>query len=175
MSKKTHDEVAIHRQPLPPAAPADLFGRLRGEIDRLFDDLSWPGFGRSMQRASMPEAMRAWMPVWPAMPAADFVEKDGHFELSFELAGLKPEDIDLRLDDTSLSLRAEKEASKDRVEGDVHLCERSYGTIQRRLGLPDGIDHAKVTARFENGVLLVTLPKSDASRAAERKIDVAAA
>ena len=175
MSKTTHDEVAVHRQPLTPGAPADLFGRLRSEIDRLFDDLSWPGFGRSMRQAAMPGAMRAWLPAWTAMPAADFVERDGHFELSFELAGLKPEDIDLRLGDHALTLRAEKEASNDRTDGDVHLSERSYGTIHRQIGLPDGIDRARVSARFENGVLVVTLPKSEAARASERKIEVAAA
>ena len=175
MNKNIRDDVAVHRPPLTPRVSVNLFGRLRGEIDRLFDDLSRRGLGRSMRQSGMPDAMRAWLSAATAMPPADFVEQDDHFELSFELADLKPQDINLRLGDNSPSLRTEKEASKDRIEGDVDLSERSYGTIHRQLALPEGIDQNKVSARFEKGVLVVALPKSEAAQAVERKIEVAAA
>lgn len=159
----------------PPAIRQSPFGLLRHEIDRLFDDFSWPDFGLSSGRdrtMAFPPALRNV--VRAGAPAMDLVERADEYEVQLELPGLTAGDIDIRMTDGTLVIKGEKTAEHVEKEENYHLSERSYGAFQRAFRLPPGIAAQKVDARFENGVLKVRLPKTESARESERKIEVKA-
>jgi len=118
-----------------------IFG-LRREIDRLFEDT----FARDGNSFT---------------PAVDIKESDNEIRLELELAGLKPEDVEISAENGVLSIRGEKRA--ERKEGDetrYQVVERTYGTFMRTFQLPQGVDEEQIKADFENGVLTIHIPKA---------------
>lgn len=91
---------------------------------------------------------------------ADLRVTDEAVLLSAELPGLTKEDIELSLEDGYLHLKGERKLEKDVDQESILLQERGYGVFHRAFRLPVEVDGEKVTASFENGVLLVTLPKA---------------
>lgn len=145
---------------------------LRQEIDRLFDDFdpwSWP----AMARDRWPSAMRM-LSEMPPVPAMDLVESDGHYEVSAELPGLDPENIDITVAAGTLRIKGEKREESDRKEKDHHVSERRYGSFQRVMRLPEDADADAIEATCAKGVLTVRIPKSAAAKADEKKISVQA-
>lgn len=153
----------------------DMFGMLRSEIDRLFDDfaspgLSWPrAFGLGQRAAGMPAQLFDL-----SLPAMDFVAKDDSYELRVDMPGLKPEEIEIRLDDGRLDIRGESSSKREEREGDYFLQERRSGRMERSITLPRGIDPDGIDAVLSDGVLTVTLPKTAEARENARRIDVKA-
>ena len=88
-------------------------------------------------------------------PAIELVERDGDYHITAELAGMKPEDVEVKLGDRMITLRGEKSEEMKEEKEDYLVSERRYGEFQRSLPLLQGIDPAKVVANFENGVLKV--------------------
>jgi len=175
MSKKSED-IKVKQETTVAAPPRNPFAVLRQEVDRLFDDFAWPSLGRSTGRGiALMEPFRGWAQTWGDVPAMDLIERDAHYELTAELPGIDSKDIDLQLSGDTLTVKAEKSQEKTEEKGDYRLQERSYGKIHRALSLPAGIDTDKVEAKFEDGVLKVTLPKSDEAEQKGRKIEVRAA
>jgi HSP20 family protein len=130
-----------------------IFG-LRREIDRLFDDT----FARDGSSFT---------------PAVDIKENDNEIRLELELAGLKPEDVEISAENGVLSIRGEKRA--ERKEGDetrYQVVERTYGTFMRTFQLPQGVDEEQIKADFENGVLTIHIPK--AALPQPKRIEIAA-
>jgi HSP20 family protein len=80
------------------------------------------------------------------------------------LPGVDAEDIGLALTDDVLTLKGEKEKTTEEREERYHRVERRYGTFLRSVRLPMAVDGSKITATFKNGVLVVTLPKTPASK-----------
>jgi HSP20 family protein len=103
---------------------------------------------------------------------ADVVEREGDIRVMVEMPGLTPDDISVDLEANVLTISGEKRES--RQEGDErdtwHLNERRYGRFSRSFVLPRGVDSDRVQARFENGVLTVTVPKSEQAR--RRRIEI---
>jgi HSP20 family protein len=152
---------------LPTYETAGLWGplsSLRREMDRLFDD-----FGTS--RWPVPGAMRL-MAEMPPVPAMDLVESDGTYEITIELPGIDMKDVELTVRDNMLTLRGEKREESESKDKDRHVSERRYGSFQRSLRLPPDADAGKVEATCANGVLRITLPKSETARAREQKIEI---
>ena len=104
-------------------------------------------------------------------PRADIVETGQAIEVSLELPGLDETDVDVSVAGGLLTVKAEKKLQADTQGVGWHLAERSYGRIQRTLSLPPNLDPERAEARFRNGVLTITVPKSSGA-AAVRKIDV---
>lgn len=157
--------------PASPATRPSTLGMLRHEIDRLFDDFSWPDFASGGR--GLPPAWRSLMRG--GAPAMDLVERAGEYEVQVELPGLTPDEIDIRMTDGTLVISGEKTAEQKEERENYHMSERSYGSFQRAFRLPGGIAVDKVEARFENGVLKVRMPKTAEARDSERKIKVTAA
>lgn len=173
MDQKSQNEISVRREPAATPAPRHTIDTLRGEIDRLFDQFALPRFALPFQGGGrMPSLMEGWLPEWTAPPVMDLVERDEAYELTVEMPGIDGDDIDLRISDSTLSVRGEKETQRSEQEGSYHLSERSYGTVQRTIPLPEGIDRDLVTAKIENGLLRITLPKSADAKAAERRIEI---
>lgn len=105
----------------------------------------------------------------PRFMPMDLYRSGDHFVLNADLPGVDPESVDISVDNGTLTIKAER---MDSVPGDVQwiASERFTGTYMRQLALGDGIDDQAVSARYENGVLSVTLPVAE--KAKPRKISV---
>lgn len=137
----------------------------RREMDRLLDDFGAPGWPSR-------GAMRLMANI-PPVPAMDLVETETGYEVSAELPGMNPEDVELKVSGDILILKGEKREEKETKDKDRHVSERRYGSFQRSLRLPPDADAAAISARTAHGVLTVTIPKSAAASAKEKKIDIA--
>ena len=149
------------------------FESLRREVDRLFEDFqlgSWPSpFGRSLF-----DVQPFWRGEvgWGKAPAVDIVEKDKAYEITAELPGMDESNIDVKFSDGTLMIKGEKRDEKEEKKKDYYLSERRYGSFQRSFGVPDGVDADKIEANFKNGVLSVTLPKTEQAQRSEKKIAI---
>ncbi|MNT12472.1 Spore protein SP21 [compost metagenome] len=105
-------------------------------------------------------------------PAVDFEDHGSFYLLTGDLPGLKKEDIKIELADGVLSISGQRtrEKSTESAETGAHYYERSHGHFMRTFTLPGQVDAEKINAAFENGVLRVTLPKSEATRGREIKV-----
>jgi len=92
-------------------------------------------------------------------PAIDVVENETAYTLRADLPGLTEKDIAIELDNDVLTVSGERRSEHEERAGGYHRLERSSGSFRRSLRLPEGVDHEAITARFENGVLEVTVPK----------------
>ena len=137
---------------------------LQRDVNRAFDD-----FWRRMER---PFGGGFGFGFGAAEPRIDVSETEEALTVSAELPGMNETDVEVDLADTVLTLRGEKRREAERNEGSARIVERSYGAFHRAIPLPPGIDPAKAEARFEKGVLTVTLPKTAEARARTRRIEV---
>jgi HSP20 family protein len=124
-------------------APFSLFRRIAGDLDRAFQPSS-----------SSDESSRAVAFV----PTIEVSEKDGTLRILADLPGMSPEDVQVEIDDDGLALSGERQVEQEMDEGGVRRTERQYGYFFRRIPLPDGVDPQQVKARFQDGVLEISMP-----------------
>lgn len=136
--------------------PADL-RRLNQVLDAAFT--GWPFATESGDLMTS-----AWTP-----PTDIFEDADG-LKILVELPGLRPEDVKLTVENLTLTIRGEKKQVAEEQTTKVHRYERSYGAFERSFALPSTVDVERVVAKFEHGVLTVTLPKAE--KAKPRNIEV---
>ncbi len=161
----------------PPTAFGDWrpFDTLRREVDRLFDGFTRPRrIGLSDRFPFDIEPFWRRDTSWVMAPVVDIVDKDKAYEITAELPGMAPADIDLKIAHGVLTITGEKKEETEEKKKDYCLSERRYGSFQRSFQVPDGVDADKVGASFEKGVLTVTLPKSAEARNQEKKIAITA-
>lgn len=120
---------------------------LRHELDRVFND--W--FGAELPNGSNGTS------VWA--PAVDIREDEKSIFIDAELPGLKREEISVEVENGILSLRGEHKAEKKEKQGNYVCMERSYGSFYRSFSLPGNVKTETIDAKFEDGVLHLTLPK----------------
>lgn len=89
-----------------------------------------------------------------------------------ELPGVRPEDVRISLENSTLTLRGEKKQVAEENTERVHRYERAYGTFERTFTLPSTVDHERIQADYENGILTVTLPKVERARPKEIPVSV---
>ena len=141
--------------------PARDFLNIRDEIDRMFDEF----FG------TLPERLTTGLEnVWT--PSVDISETDNDIIVTAELPGVKKDDIKISLQDNVLTLRGEKKQEKEEKNENFHRVERTYGMFQRSFTLPAPVDANKIKARFKDGVLKITLPKTEEAKMKEIPISV---
>jgi len=105
-------------------------------------------------------------------PAVDVSETDKALEVSAELPGLSEDDVDIQITGDTLTIRGEKtDAHKEERKG-TYVSERMYGSFYRAVPLPPGVEIDKAEANFANGVLTVTLPKSEEAQQQVKRIEV---
>jgi HSP20 family protein len=107
-------------------------------------------------------------------PRTDVAETTSALEVSIELPGLEREEVDVSLTDSALTIKGEKKREREESKKGYHLSERSYGSFYRSIPLPSGVDTDKASAEFKNGVLTVTLPKTQEALSHVKKIEVKA-
>ena len=136
----------------------DRMSSLRSELDRLFD-LSWSGRDSGL--------FGGWT------PSLDVFDEKDHFVVTAELPGMKNEEIDLSFENGVLSISGERKQSKENKEGETFRSERYFGKFQRSVTLPAAVDSSKISASYKDGVLSVTLPKSEAAKPKQIQVNVA--
>lgn len=97
-------------------------------------------------------------------PTLDVVRGDGELTITAELPGMDPDDVEVTLDDTSLTISGEKSDEREVSDDDRYVCERTFGRFQRRIAMPEGVSADKIAANYDKGVLTVkvTLPEERA-------------
>ena len=109
------------------------------------------------------------------VPAVDIYSNGQHeLVLKAELPDLKEEEIDLTVEDNTLTLRGEKKLDPEVTEEHFHRIERSYGPFARSFALPPTVDAGKVSAEYKAGVLTVRLPLREEAKPKQVKVQVAA-
>jgi len=103
-------------------------------------------------------------------PAFDVSETENELIVRAEIPGMEKKDIDIHLTDGVLTIKGEKRHEKEDKEENYHRIERSYGAFSRTMRLPFEVETDKVDATYKDGVLKVTLPKSETAKL--KKIDV---
>lgn len=133
-------------------------GTLRNEVDDLFDRFfgDWP--------------LSPGLPRGEYWPALDLAEDGNKLVVKAELPGIKPEEVELSVQDNTLTLAGEKKEESEEKKENFYHSERRYGAFRRTIQLPTSVDPDKVEAKFNDGVLTVILPKDE--RALPKRIAV---
>lgn len=134
--------------------------RMRREMDRL-----WDSFLEGAPRRRGGE-------VGEWLPSLDISETKNDIVVKAEIPGIDPRAIDISLADDVLTIKGEKRQEKEEKEENYHLIERKYGFFTRSIRLPKDVQSDKITASYKNGLLSVTLPKSEEAKKKEIKIKV---
>ncbi len=106
------------------------------------------------------------------IPSLDVQETDDALTISAEMPGVEEKDIEVTIEDETLLIRGEKKTTHDESDDGYQMIERSYGTFERAVRVPRGIDPDKIDAKLANGVLSVTIPKPPEAAENKRKIDI---
>lgn len=94
------------------------------------------------------------------LPFSNLAKKtNGDFHIEIDMSGIKKEDIKIDIEKNLFSVCGTRQMKKEVKEEDYHLCKSSFGKIERKFTLPDGIDREKVGATLKDGQLVITLQK----------------
>lgn len=113
-----------------------------------------------------PSSARPWV------PAVDIRETEHDLVLKADVPDVKFEDIDVRLENGTLTVRGERKFEESKEKGGWHRVERAYGTFERSFTLPDTVNPEGIKADYKNGTLTVTLPKKEIAKPRQVKVQV---
>ena len=142
--------------------PFREFAQLQDRINRAFSD----AYGRQDEGLL---TSGAWAP-----PVDIYQNGEHELVLKAELPDLTREDIEITVDNGTLTIRGEKKFSSEVKEESFHRIERRYGTFSRSFSIPQTVDTGKVGAEYKNGVLTVRLPLREEAKPRQIKVNVAA-
>ena len=136
------------------------FSQLRHEVDRLFE-----GFPLRMPAMKLGSFAAA-------APAIEMTETNKSYKVTAELPGLDAENLEVSVEDGVLRIAGEKKERREENERGYRISERSYGSFERLITLPSTADPEKISAKFKNGLLTVTVAKNaEKKNARSIKID----
>jgi len=162
-------------KPADPKGPFAHSPRLAHALSTLHNDVNQL-FGRFLNgtpfRAPAGTSHVAWLDYGFPAPAVDVTEDDAAFRVAVELPGVAESDIELSISGDTLILKGEKKEEVAEKGKTVHIFERSYGAFQRSFHVPETIDRDSVSAKFDKGVLVVTLKKMAPNAARPNKIAI---
>jgi HSP20 family protein len=146
---------------------ADPF--IRAEMDRAFEDIFRRFGGGSLRESFWPSLKES-----PSLlrPSVDISEGHKAYTVRMEMPGVEKGDVALQIEDDALLVRGEKKQEKEEDDEGYHCVERSYGTFERVLSLPDNADPEGIKAKFKNGILRVTIPKRTVPEREGRTIEI---
>jgi HSP20 family protein len=146
--------------------PLGELTQLQDRVNRAFSE----AYGRGSVPAREDEGLMStgtWAP-----PVDIYQNSDEQLVLRAELPGISPDQIELNINNDTLTIRGEKQLPDDVKEDQYHRIERRYGTFSRSFSLPAQIDAAKISAEHKNGVLTVRLPVREEAKPRQIKVDV---
>lgn len=134
--------------------------QLQGSLNRLFQE-----FNRGGDELTTSGSF---------VPAVDVYEDEHNVVLKMEVPGVDQKDIDIRLENSTLTVRGERKLEKEEKEENFHRIERRYGSFTRSFSLPNTVDTENVNANYENGILKVSLAKRAEAKPKQIKVNVGA-
>ncbi len=137
---------------------------IQDRMNRIFDD--------AVRGTSRSDEADDWALGGSWAPAVDIFEKDGNIVLKAELPGVDASQVDIRVENNTLSLRGERKLESEVTRDNFHRVERAYGAFSRSFTLPSVVDTEKIKADFKDGVLQVTLPKRDEAKPKQIQVSV---
>lgn len=157
--KRKESEVPVRQND----AWSDLHKKMNSLFDNFFDD--YDNACRLPRKLS--EEFSSLSPV------VEVSENDDALEISAELPGIDPGDLDVSIDGNFLTIKGEKKEEKEDKKKNFHLMERRYGSFTRTLNIPaENLDLDKIESKFKKGVLKLKLPKTSEAKSKQRKIEV---
>lgn len=150
------------RRNLPEASSTDqsTFSVYRHQLDRLFDDFT---FGYRPPVSSERNQF---------LPSTELTEDDKTLKLAMELPGLDTQDVKITAEDRMITVSGEKKQAQEKNEAGVLRTERSYGYFMRSFTTPFVLDADKVDAKFDKGVLTITIQKPEGQTSNKRQIEI---
>jgi HSP20 family protein len=139
--------------------PFREFSVLQDRMNRLFRDSFSEGREEDLTTASF-------------APAVDVYEDEHNVSLKIEVPGIDEKDVDVRIENNTLTVHGERKFEKEEKEENYRRIERQYGSFTRSFTLPSTVDAEKVSANYEKGVLRVTLPKKAEAKPKQIKVNV---
>lgn len=149
-------------QPLQPVSERPIFS-LWEDMDRLFEEVAKGVPTSSLTRENRTAAFS---------PRLDIAEEKNRYTVTAELPGLDEKNVEISYDDGFLTLKGEKKTEMESQETHYHRIERSFGSFERTIQLPQEVESEKIEARFKQGVLTVFLPKAKVIEKAAKKIQI---
>ncbi len=131
---------------------------LRERMNKLFEDMA----------ASRGEEKDLATSSWA--PAVDIYETENEVVLTAEIPGIEEKDVEIKVEDNTLTLRGERKFEKETKEENYHRIERAYGSFFRSFTLPNYVDQDRIEAEHENGILKIRMPKRAELRPRKVKI-----
>ncbi|MGF1473576.1 MAG: Hsp20/alpha crystallin family protein [Rubrobacteraceae bacterium] len=139
-------------------SPYRGFRDVRSEMEQMFDEV--------FNLARRPRQGRSQVAEWA--PAMDVLSQNGDLVVRVELPGIKQEDVDITIQNGVLNISGEHTAEREEERGGYYMRERRRGAFRRSLPLPEGVDESKIRARFQDGVLEVTVQGAAAVKEPKR-------
>jgi HSP20 family protein len=139
--------------------PFREFSTLQDRLNRLFQQSVSEGRDESLTTSSF-------------APAVDVYEDDHQVTLKIEVPGIDEEDIDVRLENNTLTVHGERKLEKEEKEENYRRVERQYGSFTRSFTLPNTVDAEGVSAQYDKGVLKIKLAKKAEAKPKQIKISV---
>jgi HSP20 family protein len=160
-----------------PVSNADSFFRLHREMDRLIDDM-FNAYGMPGVSFSFPHN---WLPGNPTSgaslagsyrPQIDVSGNEKQYEIALDVPGLSESDVSIEVDGNVLTIKGQKEEKNESKNKHFYRVERSYGSFQRTLSLPDDADSNDIVASLKNGVLKLEIPRRAAPASDVKRISI---
>ncbi len=151
-------------RPLPQRQTRHPLLRWEREFDNWFEQM----LGDMAWTTPAPRAQ----PTAPFRPNLDILERDDHYLITAELAGVEKQDLEITLDNDRLQISGHKQEVQETDRDGYHYSERRFGQFQRILSLPADADGEEMNAVFHNGVLSLTIPRHAQHGHARRKIEI---
>ena len=140
--------------------PFREFATLQDRINRVFRD-SYSGAGQDEALTTSSFA-----------PAVDVYEDEHKVSLKIEVPGIDEKDIDVRVENNTLTVHGERKIEKEEKEENYRRVERQYGCFTRTFTLPTTVDTENVSANYDKGVLKITLPKKAEAKPKQIKVNI---
>ncbi len=141
--------------------PFREFATLQDRMNRLFRESFSEGRDESLTTSTF-------------APAVDVYEDEHKVTLKVEVPGIEEKDIDVRIENNTLTVHGERKIEKEEKEENYRRVERQYGAFTRTFTLPSTVDSEKVAADYDKGVLKITLPKKAEAKPKQIKVNVGA-
>lgn len=142
--------------------PFRELSQLQERMDRLFrDNVGYSGGTReeALEQGSF-------------IPPVDVYEDEHNITLKLEVPGVDQKDLDIRIENNTLTVRGERKLEKEEKQENFHRIERRYGSFVRTFQLPNTVDAEKVNANYDNGVLKITLAKKAEAKPKQIQVNV---
>ena len=143
--------------------PFREFSTMQGRMNRM---------NRFFRESYSPEGPEEALTTTSFAPPVDIYEDEHNITLKIEVPGIDEKDMDVRIDNNTLTLHGERKIEKEEKEENFRRVERQYGSFTRSFTLPSSVDTGQVSANYDNGVLKIKLAKKAEAKPKQIKVNV---